>query len=69
MAIRKYFVFPKDPALLEPHHHSLGESCPSAEMPSVYSEAPANWAMLEESNPSVEMQSVYSEAPADWDTR
>ena len=53
IAIKMYSAFPKAPALLEPHHqiilvsypgHSLGESYPSAEMQSVYSEATADWA-------------------------
>ena len=47
----------------------LGESYPSAEMQSVYSTVPAEWATgysLGESYPSTEMQSVYSAAPANW---
>ena len=47
-------VFPKGPALLEPHHHCLtsylghplvcvGESYPSAETQLVYSTTQANW--------------------------
>ena len=47
-------------------------SYPSAEMQSVYSTAPADWATrrsLGESYPSAETQSVYSTALADWATR
>ena len=48
------------------------KSYPSAEMQSVYSTAPANWATRHlhgESYPSAEMQSVYSTALANWATR
>ena len=53
MAIKEYSTFPKVPALLKfsPSdclvsypEHSLGDSYPSAEMQSVYSAAPADWA-------------------------
>ena len=53
MAVKGYFTFPKAPVLLEPHHqidkchisgHSFEESYPSAEMHSVNSTAPADWA-------------------------
>ena len=53
MAIKGCSAFPKAPALLEPQHqiivsypgHSLGRgSYPSAEVQSVYSTAPADWA-------------------------
>ena len=52
--MKGYSTFPEAPALLEPHHqivlvsypgHSLGGSYPSAEKQSVYSTAPADWAM------------------------
>ena len=52
VAIKGHFVFFKAPGL-EPHHqiclvsylgHSLGVSYPSAEMQSVYSTDPADWA-------------------------
>ena len=47
--------------------HSLGKSCPSAEMQSVCSTATADWAnSLGKSCPSAEMQSVCSTATADW---
>ena len=52
--------------------HSLGDSCPSAELQLVYSTAPADWATghsLGESYPSAELQSAYSTAPAVWATR
>ena len=48
-----YSAFPKAPALLESHHQIFschiqetrcGDDNPSAEIQSVYSEAPANWA-------------------------
>ena len=45
---------------------------PSAEMQSVYSTVPADWATghwLGESYSSAKMQSVYSIAPANWATR
>ena len=52
MAMKGYFAFPKAPVLLEPHFwlfsvisgHSLGGSYLSAEVQSVYSTAPADWA-------------------------
>ena len=45
MPMKRFTAFPKAPALLEPHHQSLwGWSYPSAEMQSVYSTAPADWA-------------------------
>ena len=58
----------RQPQLTRATGLSLGESYPSAEMQSVYSAAPADWATwqsLGESYPSAEMQSVYSAAPAD----
>ena len=55
MAIKGYSTFPKAPALLEPHHQIIychiqdtrwgGGSYPSAEKQSVYSTAPADWAI------------------------
>ena len=54
MAMKGYSAFPKAPALLEPHHQIVschiqdtrwGGSYSSAEVPSVYSTAPANWAI------------------------
>ena len=49
MAMKGYSAFPKAPALLKPHHHIWtlvigGGSYPSAEVQSVYSTAPADWA-------------------------
>ena len=52
MVMKGYSIFPKVPALLEPHHqivyagHSLDRwrSYTSAEMQLVYSTAQANWA-------------------------
>ena len=51
MAIKGYSAFPKAQALQEPHHqivqypgHSSEETCPSAEMQSIYSTSPADWA-------------------------
>ena len=54
MAMKEYSAFPKAQALLEPHHQIVqyhiedarwqGGSYPSAEMQTVYSAAPANWA-------------------------
>ena len=53
MTMTGYSAFPKTPALLEPHHEivscdiqdtSWRGSYPSAEMQSVYSRAPADWA-------------------------
>ena len=55
MAILGYSVFPKAPALLEPHHQifwchirdsRLGQSYSSTEMQLVYSTARADWAEL-----------------------
>ena len=76
MTVKRYFVFPKAPALLEPHYQIVinrtvveGGPYPSAEKQSVYSTAPANWVTghsLEQFYPSAEMQSVYSTAPTDW---
>ena len=51
--MKEYSAFLKDPVSLEPHHqivlchtgHSLGGSYPSAEVQSVYSAAPADWAI------------------------
>ena len=77
MKIKKYSVFPRDPALLELHHKIVSylghllKNNPSAEMLSVYSTAPADRATghsLAGSYLSVEMQSVYSTAPADGAT-
>ena len=55
MAMKEYSAFPKAPALLEPHHQIVschiqdtlygGGSYPSAEVQSVYSTAPADWAI------------------------
>ena len=55
MAMKGCSTFPKAPALLEPHHqivscyiqdtHWGGGSYPSAEVLSVYSTAPADWAI------------------------
>ena len=53
MAMKGYYAFPKATALLKPQPsnclvsypgHLLGESYPSAEMQSVYSAVPADWA-------------------------
>ena len=54
MVMKGYSAFPKAPALLEPHHQIVkchiqdtrwrGGSYPSAEVQSVYSTAPADWA-------------------------
>ena len=55
MAMKGYSAFPKAPALLEPHHQIVychiqdtrrGGSYPSAEEESVYSTAPADWAII-----------------------
>ena len=46
MAIKGYSAFPKTPALLEPHHQIVRESYPSADVQSVYSTAPADWAKI-----------------------
>ena len=45
MAMKEYSIFPKAPGL-EPHHQIVvgGEFYPSAEMQSVYSTVPADWA-------------------------
>ena len=57
MAMKRYSAIPQTPALLEPHNqiclvsypeHPLGESYLSAEMRSVYSAAPVDWALLKE---------------------
>ena len=49
MAMKGYSAFPKAPALLEPHHQIVSRTLvggyPSAEVPSVYSTAPADWAI------------------------
>ena len=53
IAMKGYSALPKPPALLEPHHQTVechiqgtrsGVSYPSAEVESVYSTAPADWA-------------------------
>ena len=55
MAIKGYSAFSKAPALLEPHHQIVwchnqdtrwGGSYPSTEKQSVYSTAPADWAII-----------------------
>ena len=49
----------------------VGTSYSSAEMQSLYSTAPVNWAIghsLGESYPIAEMQTVFSTAPTDWTT-
>ena len=54
MAMKEYSAFPKAPAVLEHHHqiivsypgHSMGFFYSSAEMQSVYSIAPADWAKV-----------------------
>ena len=60
MAMKEYFMFPKAPELLKPHHEMVlchisrtlvGEargSYLSAEMQLVYSAAPADWAKIYE---------------------
>ena len=54
MAIKEYSTFPKAPALVEPHNEIVqchiqvthgGGSYPSIEVQSVYSTAPADWAI------------------------
>ncbi len=56
---------PSDFLVSDPGHSSRGGgSYPSAEKHSVYSTAPANWAMGMESDSSAEMQSAYSIAAA-----
>ena len=53
MAMKRCSIFPKAPALLEPHHQTVkchikntcwGGGYPSAEVQSLYSTAPADWA-------------------------
>ena len=56
MSMKEYSAFPKAPALLEPHHQivlgHIQDTCwrwgsyPSAEKQSVYSTAPADWAII-----------------------
>ena len=54
MAMKGCYIFPKAAALLEPYHqclvsnpgYSLGGSYPFAEVQSVYSTAPADWAIF-----------------------
>ena len=50
MIIKEYFALPKDPAdyLVSYPGDSLGKSCPSADMQSMYSTIPADWASVYE---------------------
>ena len=78
MAMKRYPAFTTAPKLLKPIYYvmsfsrdSSGESYQSAEMQSVYSATPSEWATghsLGKPYPSEEMLSVYSATPPEWAT-